>query len=297
MDHMLRTGDPANRLAGAWRRHERRWKDNRYVYAVVSRRSRGISIGINLNPGKECNFGCIYCQVDRTIPPKTRKVDLDKLRAELDLILDSEKSGTLYEDPPFDVLAPGERGIRDLAFSGDGEPTAYPLFEDAVRIAAEARLQYGLESAKLVLITNAAFLDKPRVRAALQVLDQNNGEIWAKLDGGTEEYFRRVNHPNVPLEKIIGNILETARERPLVVQSLWFRVDGALPPPGEIEAYSEQLNLILSRGGRLKGLQLYTIARNPAEPSASPLSNEELNQIASLVKARVPVPVEVFYSS
>ena len=43
-------------------------------------------MGINLNPGKECNFDCIYCQVDRTIPPATRKVDLSRLAAEVDLL-------------------------------------------------------------------------------------------------------------------------------------------------------------------------------------------------------------------
>jgi len=33
-------------------RHERIYRRNRYVYPVLSRRARGISIGINLNPDK-----------------------------------------------------------------------------------------------------------------------------------------------------------------------------------------------------------------------------------------------------
>src|SRR4051812_50014357 len=48
--------------------HSRTWRDNRYVYPVVSRRSKGISIGVNLNPDKVCNFDCIYCSVDRSSP-------------------------------------------------------------------------------------------------------------------------------------------------------------------------------------------------------------------------------------
>jgi hypothetical protein len=32
--------------------HRRELDRNRYVYAVVSRRSRGVSIGVNLNPDK-----------------------------------------------------------------------------------------------------------------------------------------------------------------------------------------------------------------------------------------------------
>ncbi len=285
------------RFSAAWRMHERRWKGNRYVYAVVSRRSRGISVGINLNPGKECNFACTYCQVDRNLPPTTRKVDLDELAAELNLVLEAEKNGSLYLDEPFSVLTPAEREIRDLAFSGDGEPTAFPRFEKAVRIAVEARRRYGLNSAKIVLITNAAYLNKPAVTAALKLLDENNGEVWAKLDAGSEGYFRRVNRPNVALEKILNNIRDAARVRPLVIQSLWFRMDGTVPPGEEVEAYCNQLNAILSAGARLKNLQLYTIARNPSDASASALSDDELNQLAATVKSRVPVPIEVFYSA
>jgi len=284
------------RLNIAWLRHERIWKDNRYVYAVVSRRSKGVSVGINLNPGKECNFDCIYCQVNRHIPASTRKVDLQALEAELDLLLEAEKNGSLYRDPPFDLLAPSERGVRDIAFSGDGEPTTFPHFSDAVRIAALARNRFGLHPAKLILLTDAAYLHKPAVKAALDLLDANNGEIWAKLDAGTEKYFRIVNRPNVTLERIVRNILDAARVRPVTIQSLWFRIEGAPPPSEEIEAYCARLNEMMSAGGKFSLLQLYTIAREPAEPSASSLSNPELDSLAASVRARVPVPVEVFYS-
>jgi wyosine [tRNA(Phe)-imidazoG37] synthetase (radical SAM superfamily) len=292
---MLRSSsDSTGGLTGAWRKHERRWKDNRYVYAVVSRRSRGISIGINLNPGKECNFDCIYCQVNRSIPPAVRKVDLEKVSEELELILESEKDGSLYKEDPFSVLATDERGVRDIAFSGDGEPTTFPRFEEAVQIAAQARRRFGLDATKLVLITNAAYLQNPPVRAGLQVFDNNNGEIWAKLDAGTEEYFRRVNRPNETLERILANIIDAARTRPVVIQSLWFRMQDTEPPAEEVVAYCDRLNAILSVGGKLKYLQLYTIMRNPADPSVSPLSCDEMNRIASFVQSRVPVPVEIF---
>ena len=47
-----------------------------------------------------------------------------------------------------DVLTMPERGVRDIAFSGDGEPTTFRRFEEAVRIAADARRRFGLDSAK-----------------------------------------------------------------------------------------------------------------------------------------------------
>jgi wyosine [tRNA(Phe)-imidazoG37] synthetase (radical SAM superfamily) len=283
-------------MADAYRRHERRWKTHLFVYAVVSRRSRGISIGINLNPNKICNFDCVYCQVNRSLPATAQKVDLEMLKQELDRILQSENDGSLYEEAPFNTLAQTERGVRDIAFSGDGEPTTYPRFEEVVRIAADARRRFGLGSAKLVLLTNAAYLHKPSVGAALAVMDENNGEIWAKLDAGTEEYFRRVNRPRESLSRILDNILNSARVRPLIIQSLWFRIDGNTPSAEEIEAYCGRLNDLISKGGQIKALQLYTIARDPAEAGVSPLSDDELDRIASAVKIRVPLPLEVIYS-
>jgi wyosine [tRNA(Phe)-imidazoG37] synthetase (radical SAM superfamily) len=282
-------------LSDAYRRHERRWADNSYVYAVVSRRSGGVSVGVNVNPDKACNFDCIYCQVDRTVPPVVRKVDLARLGAELDRVLEAERDGSLYQAPTFAVLPPDRRGVRDIAFSGDGEPTTYPHLRDAFEIAAAARVRFRLEAAKIVLITDAAYLAKPRVREALTVLDRNNGEIWAKLDAGTEDYFQLVDRPNVTLQAVVEGILDAARVRPVVIQSLFFCVDGVPTPDVEVDAYCDRLGGILAAGGRLKALQLYTIARAPALQSASPLAAAELDAIAARVKARVPVPVEVYY--
>ncbi len=279
----------------AFSRHERHWETNLYVYPVVSRRSRGISIGINLNPDKACNFDCVYCQVDRTVPPATRKVDLALLEGELNDLLDAAQSGALYSRPPFSALAPGDRAIRDIAFSGDGEPTTYPRFREAVEIAATARRQHGLGDARIVLITDAAYLARPRVRDALAVLDANNGEIWAKLDAGTDEYFRLVDRPNVPLKTILENILDAARVRPVVIQTMWTRFRGEPPSADELTAYCGRLNDLLRSGGKLKAIQLYTVARRPAESFVQPLTDAELDDIADRVRACIPVPIDVFY--
>src|ERR1700737_2399661 len=79
------------------RDHRRSFADNLYVYPVVSRRSKGVSIGINLNPDKICNFDCVYCQVDRKTPPLVRDVDLKRLRDELEGMLQLVTSGQLFD--------------------------------------------------------------------------------------------------------------------------------------------------------------------------------------------------------
>jgi wyosine [tRNA(Phe)-imidazoG37] synthetase (radical SAM superfamily) len=287
--------DLPDAMREAFQRHERRFADNLYVYAVVSRRSHGVSVGINLNPGKECNFDCAYCQVDRQVPPTVRRVDLERLAAELDGVLAAAADGSLYEAPPFSAVAPAERSVRDIAFSGDGEPTTYPHFAEAVAIAAAARERFGLDRTKIVLITDAAYLERPAVKEGLAALDAANGEIWAKLDAGTERYFQLVDRPNVSLKQVLDAILDAARVRPVVIQSLWMRVHGEAPPEAEVVAYCDRLLELQAAGGRLKAIQLYTIARRPAEAWVAPLTDGELDALADLVRRRVPVPVETYY--
>ena len=92
-----------------------------------------------------------------------------------------------------------------------------------------------------MLITNASLLHRPHVRRALVTLDANGGEIWAKLDAGTEDYYRLVARSAVPWRQILANLAEAAQARPIVIQSLWMRVNGEPPPPAELAAYCDRL--------------------------------------------------------
>lgn len=285
---------PADGLDSLFANHPRSWQQNLYVYPVISRRSGGLSIGVNLNPDKACNFNCVYCQVDRTVPPVVRKLDLERLSLELDTMVRLTLSGELFAQGPLACTPASHRTLRDIAFSGDGEPTTSPRFLDAVRLTAKLRDRHGLDHTRLVLITDAAYLDRPMVREALTVLDANNGEIWAKLDAGTEAHFRRVNRPNVSLEKVIANITEAARLRPIVIQSMWMNMNGQPPPNDEVDAFAARLNQIIAHGGRLRMVQIYTIARQTAESYVTPLEDDHLRRLADRIRAIVAVPVSIY---
>ena len=56
--------------------HPRSFEQFRFVYPVVSRRSGGVSIVVNLNPDTTCNFDCVYCQVDRQTASRGTKFDV-----------------------------------------------------------------------------------------------------------------------------------------------------------------------------------------------------------------------------
>ena len=49
------------------------------------------------------------------------------------------------------------------------------------------------------------------------------------------------------------------------------RVNGEPPSPAELEAFCDRLNEITAAGGKLKLVQIYTIARRPAESYVTPL--------------------------
>ena len=294
-------GEPERQdLPDPIRDHRRQWRDCLYVYPVISRRSRGLSIGVNLNPDKACNFRCLYCQIDRTVRRDLHTVDLGILRRELHLAVSEAVGGRLWAESRFAATTTEMRRINDIALSGDGEPTCVAELPGAVRIAAEARRESGLDDLKLVLITNASRLDDEPFQRARGDLWANNGEIWAKLDAGTEAYFRTVNRPakKLSLARILDNILSVAVERPVVIQTLLCRIDGRTPAPGEIEAYCGRLRKLMADGGRIGSVQLHTLARAPASGRVSFLPPDELDAIAETIRRSLgPVPVAVYYGA
>ncbi|HJW72446.1 MAG TPA: hypothetical protein VJ486_06275 [Geothrix sp.] len=276
--------------------HRRVWRDFDYCYPVISRRSHGLSLGINLNPDKVCNFDCVYCEVDRLTPPKRRDLDLQVLVRELAQLLDLAASGEIFEIPPFDSARPEQRRLNDIAFSGDGEPTTAACFAEAIQRVAELKAARCLDSVKLVLITDSSRLQAPDVVRGLDILMANQGEIWAKLDAGTEAFYREICRSQVPYQRILDNLLATSRRWPILIQTLFLQWKGQGPSNGELEAYCQRLERLLQSGGSLQALQIYTVARPTPEPEAKPLGRQEMDAIVSALQHRLPeVPVEVYY--
>jgi wyosine [tRNA(Phe)-imidazoG37] synthetase (radical SAM superfamily) len=277
--------------------HERRFEANRFVYPVLSRRSKGISLGVNLNPDKVCNFDCIYCQVDRTTTSETRFVGTEQLLHELEDLLQLVASGEIYQHSKFAATPPALRRLNDIAFSGDGEPTTYTNFDEIIADCAAVKRKLGLDDVKMVLITNASMFHRPHVQAGLKLLDQNQGEIWAKLDAGTDAYYHFIDRTKIPFRQVLDNIAAAARERPIVIQSLFMKVNGEPPTLAEQFAFCDRLNEIRASGGQIKLVQIYTVARPPAESFVTPLTDAEVDALRDLVRERTGLAAESFYGA
>ena len=275
--------------------HERSFETNRFVYPVLSRRSRGVSIGVNLNPDKICNFDCIYCQVDRTTTSETRFVEMQQLLEELDQMLALVSSGELFQSEHFSDVHKHLQRLNDIAFSGDGEPTTYKNFDEIIQACAELKQQQQLSDVKMVLITNASMFHREHVKRGLEIMDANQGEIWAKLDAGSDDYYQLIERTSIPFQQILDNLEAAAQVRPLVIQSLFMQVNQEAPTEKELELYCDRLAQILAAGGQISLVQVYTIARRPAESFVTPLADHEVDRIVELVTSKTGIQAVGYY--
>ena len=275
--------------------HERSFETNRFVYPVLSRRSQGVSIGVNLNPDKICNFDCIYCQVDRTTTSETRFVEMQQLLEELDQMLALVSSGELFQSEHFSDVPRHLQRLNDIAFSGDGEPTTYKNFDEIIQACAELKQQHQLSDVKMVLITNASMFHREHVKRGLEIMDANQGEIWAKLDAGSDDYYQLIERTSIPFQQILDNLEAAAKIRPLVIQSLFMQVNQESPTGKELELFCDRLAQILAAGGQISLVQVYTIARRPAESFVTALADHEVDRIVELVTSKTGIQAVGYY--
>ena len=269
----------------------RDWLGNRFIYAVISSRATGLSLGVNINPDKKCNFDCSYCEVDRRSPLREQKLDVEVMAAELRKTIAFIQSGKLAELPSYRTLPTELLRLRQVALSGDGEPTLAANFMEAVQAVVRVRALGGFF--KLVLYTNGTGLDHPQVLRGLEPLTKSD-EIWVKLDGGTQAFIDKVNRPDVPLEKILSNILVVGRLRPVVIQSLFPAIHGEEPPFEEIREYALRLKELKAGGAQIAMVQIYSAARPGVNSEWGHLPLRVLSQIAQTVRQTAGLRAEVF---
>ncbi len=265
---------------------------NRFVYMVVSTRARGLSIGVNMNPDKLCNFDCVYCEVDRS-EPREIKLDVDAMAVELRRTLAFVHEKRLHERSYYRTLPDELLQLRQVALSGDGEPTLAPDFSEAVQSVIRVRAMGEFPFFKIVLFTNATGLDRPQVSEGLKHFTKSD-EVWAKLDGGTQTFLSQVNKPDVSLEKLLANILSLARQRPVIIQSLFAALNGEEPSFDEIREYAQRLKELKNNGAQIPLVQIYSATRPMSRAECGHLPLKALSQIAQTVRNITGLKTEVF---
>ncbi len=261
--------------------HRRDFSGMTYVYPVISRRAGGVSVGINLNPNNACNWHCAYCQVPNLVRGEAPPIDLAVLEKELRQLLAELASGRFMERH----VPEGWRVVRDIAISGNGEPTSSRQFALVVSLLGRIRNEVGLSEIPIRLITNGSLMGRAYVQEGLKRLARLGGEVWFKVDAGRSEDMARINGVAVSPQNVAKNLARCSGLCPTWVQTCLFRWDGQ--PPGEdaIHAYIQLLNVAGIDG--LKGILLYGVARPSMQEESghvAPLAREALECYADFLR-------------
>ena len=268
--------------------HNRDIFKTRYVYPVVSRRAGGLSLGINLNTNNACNWQCIYCEVPNLTRGKPDPIDLNLLRVELQDWLKNLVEGDFIEKH----TDPGTR-FKDIALSGNGEPTACKEFKSVLRIIEEEFTACKCPTdIKIRLITNGSYLSKKEVQDAWQEMPLEK-EIWFKIDSANTLTIQQLNQVNLTQNQIRKNLESALSVSSTVIQTCLTKINGQLPQESEI---CEYVRLLKPYEKKINSIHLYSLAR-PTEQktlySLERLSDKEMIHIADKMD-KLSIPIFTF---
>ena len=256
--------------------HSRELSGLKYIYSVISRRAGGLSIGVNLNINNACNWQCIYCEIPNLTRGSPPPIELDVLENELRFFLHEIIHGDYMEKN----VAIEDRHLKDIAFSGNGEPTSAEEFPQVILIVKKILEEFNLlHKIKIRLITNGSLMHKESVLEGIQVLAKMNGEVWFKVDAGLEESTKVINQVNIKPQQAIDRLKRCSEICPTFVQTCIFTIDNKEPNNKEIDAY---IKLIDSAKKSIKGVHLYGIARPSMQPEAYRLGRVNINVLENI---------------
>lgn len=238
------------------------------IFGPVHSRRLGVSLGINLLPadGKVCSFDCIYCECGfnkdhrPSKPLPTREEVKNTLEARLK---DMQENG-----PKPDVLT----------FAGNGEPTAHPHFPEIIEDTIALRDKY-FPNAKVSVLSNSTFINRPKVFEALNKIDNN----ILKLDTVSEEYIRLVDRPtgHYDLNEVIESL--KAFKGNLIIQTMFMK---GLYQGKEVDNTSDEYVLPWLEAVKQinpRQVMIYTIDRETPDHDLRKATHEELDRILELL--------------
>ena len=261
--------------------HDRDVAGYRYVYPVNSRRSGGLSIGINFNTNNACNWRCIYCQVPDLVVGAAPELDFELLATELTDFLQDVLHGTFYQRFQIETA---RQVIKDIAISGNGEPTSVHEFAKAIAIITQTVEQANIpDPFQYVLISNGSLMHKADVQQGLKLFNQYNGQLWFKLDSATDLGREAVNHAGLSAQKQLDNLISSAKLCSTWIQTcvLGFTSNqgqGGLLETQEQQAYLALLAKLIQQVS-LQGVMLYSLARPSLQPEANIISSASMEQL------------------
>lgn len=244
---------------------------NETIFGPIHSRRLGSSLGVNLSPrdGKICSFDCLYCEAGFNAqgPGKAGLPKRDEVR-------------TLLEQKLRNMKESGQQ-LDVITFSGNGEPTLHPFFENIIDDTVILRDRY-FPDVKISVLSNSTRLGHEDVCRALRRVDNN----ILKLDSALTPTLRRINRPNNPdltADEIIGQI--TVFSGQCIVQTMILR--GVHNGESIDNTTNEEINALIESYKKIQPRQvmLYSIDRKTPAENLQKVGRDELENIAMLVRA------------
>lgn len=237
------------------------------AYGPVRSRRLGVSLGVNLMPqrSKLCSFDCPYCSCGLNTP---------------------RAAGSRWPSPD-EVVHSLTRALARLpaspdciTFSGNGEPTLHPRFPVVVDRVLTARAA-AAPATRVGILSNGLTAGVKALREALMRLDHR----IMKLDPGPMQQVNGVRYD-------VDQLVDAYRAlKPYTVQAMVVKGrdwDGSS---------DESVAAWLPRLARAApdAVQLYSLARRPADASVLNVPRERLDAMAIAIRKALPqCRVEVF---
>lgn len=225
------------------------------LFGPINSRRFGRSLGIDLSPSKkQCNFDCVYCELEAQKPQAKQ----DEIVSVEEIVL--EVQNILEKNISFDFLT----------LTANGEPSLYPHLEELIsslrKIAKDKKL--------LILSNGTAVLDQDKFNALLKL-----DVVKFSLDSAISKTFYRIDRAlkNIDLEKMIEKIAEfkTQFKGDLVMEIL------VVKDLNDNEEEFVALNQALAKIAPLR-VDLSTIDRPPAY-AVKKVSEERLLELSKLI--------------
>lgn len=243
------------------------------VYGPVQSLRYGSTVGVNLlGNEKVCSYNCVYCSLGPTL------LTMNKVRK-------------AYRFPTLEQLRENFRAyisrsvpMDNIVVSGNGEPTLYPDFDEAMKLVLELRQEH-LPNAKVIVLSNGVHLDNKKVVNGLNMID----ERVIKVDAGNDGLIEKINDPLVrfSMAKFLSGVRKLSDT---VVQSLFFTGEIDNTQADMVDEWIEVIGMI-----KPKAIQLCTITREtPLMPGLKPLDEDTLYSIAFKLKKRTTLEATVF---
>jgi wyosine [tRNA(Phe)-imidazoG37] synthetase (radical SAM superfamily) len=173
--------------------------------------------------------------------------------------------------------------IDAITFSGNGEPTLHPDFEEIVMDIKEARRELS-PKAKLVVLSNGAHLDSKKVIVGMNALDVR----VIKLDAGNDKLMKVVNAPLV--RRNLAQLLSGVKKlNDCIIEAMFVKGPIDNTTNSEIDDWVEIVGMI-----KPIGVQILTITRDPVDKALQPVDEDSLYSIAFKLKKRTQLEAQVF---